>query len=344
MAGKVDAVFEGGGVKGIALVGAAAAVAEAGYAFENLAGTSAGAVVATLLAAGYSPAELKVILGQADFRRFEDTTLIGHIPLVGQYFEILKQLGVYKGDYFYQWIKDLLAAKGKATFRDFLLPGETEDRYRFKAHVVASDITRGRMLVLPEDIRDYGQPPEDLEVALAVRMSMSIPYFFKPVTLKDAQGRPSYVVDGGLLSNFPIELFDSPGVPEWPTFGFALVAPNAGTGGGPGVEHKIIGPITELWAMFSTAMEAHDAHYMSQPDVAARTIKIDGLGISPIDFELTDAQKEALYQSGHAGGVAFLASWNFDEYIARFRGGNRPEAHRQPALARPDAPRPPAPG
>src|SRR5690349_2716419 len=62
MARKVDAVFEGGGVKGIALIGAAQAVEEAGYAFENLAGTSAGAIVATLLAAGYSSAELRTIL------------------------------------------------------------------------------------------------------------------------------------------------------------------------------------------------------------------------------------------------------------------------------------------
>ena len=50
---KIDAVFEGGGVKGIGLVGAVAVTEEKGYQFENLAGTSAGAIVAALIAAGY---------------------------------------------------------------------------------------------------------------------------------------------------------------------------------------------------------------------------------------------------------------------------------------------------
>ena len=54
-----DAVFEGGGVKGIALVGAVAVAEEKGYRWANLAGTSAGAIVASLLAAGYTGAEFR---------------------------------------------------------------------------------------------------------------------------------------------------------------------------------------------------------------------------------------------------------------------------------------------
>lgn len=56
---KADAVFEGGGVKGIGLVGAIAVAEEYGYRFVNVAGSSAGAIVAALLAAGYSAAEIK---------------------------------------------------------------------------------------------------------------------------------------------------------------------------------------------------------------------------------------------------------------------------------------------
>ena len=51
-------------------------------------------------------------------------------------------------------------------------------------------------------------------------MSMSIPFFFEPVVHKK-----SYFVDGGILSNFPVWLFDSPGIPEWPTFGFKFIEP-----------------------------------------------------------------------------------------------------------------------
>lgn len=59
---RLDGVFEGGGVKGIALVGALEEIEQAGYHFVNVAGTSAGAIVATLVAAGYSAAELKPII------------------------------------------------------------------------------------------------------------------------------------------------------------------------------------------------------------------------------------------------------------------------------------------
>jgi NTE family protein len=92
-----------------------------------------------------------------------------------------------------------------------------------------------------------------------------------------------------------------------------------------------------LWAMFNTAMVAHDAHYNEQPSVASRTIKIDNLGISPIAFDLSQAQKDALYASGRAGAQAFLDHWNFDAYIAQFRSGQQPQTKRQAALAQPSA-------
>ena len=337
---KVDAVFEGGGVKGIALIGAAAIVEAAGYAFQNLAGTSAGAIIATLLAAGYSATELRPILMGLDFKQFEDTSLLGKIPLLGQEYEIVRYLGIYDGDYFLNLIRRLLSEKlkkDKVTFRDLILPGNTEDRYRFKVHVIASDISRGRMLVLPDDIRAYGMEPEDLEVATAVRMSMSIPFFFKPVTEKNRKGDTCYIVDGGLLSNFPIELFDTPppADPEWPTFGFARATevnavpgrrrrapdPRPGHDALGDVQHGDGGPRRLL----------HVA-----PRRVARTIKIDNLGISATAFDLSDAQKQQLYESGQAGAREFLKTWNFEQYKSQFRGGQL-DVRRQPAMLRPAA-------
>lgn len=69
---KVDGVFEGGGVKGIAFVGAIAATEDAGYEFENVAGTSAGSIVASVIAAGYSAAEIKTIMDDLDYKAFRD--------------------------------------------------------------------------------------------------------------------------------------------------------------------------------------------------------------------------------------------------------------------------------
>lgn len=67
---KIDGVFEGGGVRGIAHVGAICALNERGYSFERVAGTSAGAIIAALLAAGYSCTELKDIISTLDYYQF----------------------------------------------------------------------------------------------------------------------------------------------------------------------------------------------------------------------------------------------------------------------------------
>jgi predicted acylesterase/phospholipase RssA len=65
-------VLEGGGVKGIALVGATSVLEERGYEFRRVAGTSAGAIVGSLVAANAGAAELEEIMRGVDYRRFQD--------------------------------------------------------------------------------------------------------------------------------------------------------------------------------------------------------------------------------------------------------------------------------
>ncbi len=311
-----DAVFEGGGVKGIGLVGAVAYAEEHGYRWENVAGTSAGAIVASLVAAGFSGAEMKEELNKLDYDSFKDTSLVDRIPVTGPVASLLFEKGIYEGDFFIKWIRDLLGKKHVVTFRDLLMPEYKDDpRYRFKLRVIASDISRGRMLVLPQNIEDYGMNPEDLEVALAVRMSMSIPFFFEPVKIPDLKtGEASYIVDGGVLSNFPVWLFDTEGgIPPWPTLGFKLVEPEE-----EGLPHRINGPITMLSALFSTMMEAHDARYIKDENFV-RTIPIPTLGVKTTEFNLPKERSEALYQSGRDAAQKFFASWDFPQYVARYR-------------------------
>ena len=81
---KIDGVFEGGGVRGIAPVGAICALAEKGYEWERVAGTSAGAIIAALLAAGYSCSELKTIITDIDYNKFTKKTFIDKIPFIGK--------------------------------------------------------------------------------------------------------------------------------------------------------------------------------------------------------------------------------------------------------------------
>ncbi len=319
----IDAVFEGGGVKGIGLVGAAAVIEERGYQWSNLAGTSAGAIVAALLAAGYTSSELKNIMMQLDYNKFKDTELLDRIKYIGPLASLIFQKGIYEGKFLENWLRDLMKAKNKDTFGKLIIKEfEDDDRYKFKLRVIASDISRGRMLALPQDIRVYGIKPEELDVALAVRMSMSIPFFYEPVKLKykkeDGKEEDTYIVDGGVLSNFPVWLFDSQGVPEWPTFGFKLVEPEEKEE----VRHQISGPITLLTSLFSTMMEAQDARYISSAQYV-RTIPIPTLGVGTTEFDITQERSEALYQSGRKAAESFLVSWDFQRYIEEFRKGKQ---------------------
>jgi len=291
---RADAVFEGGGVKGIGLAGAVAVAEEKGYQWENVAGTSAGAIVAALIAAGYTGVELKAIIKELDYNRFKDTSLIDRIPVLGPLASLVFEKGIYEGDFILEDYKG-------------------QEQYQFKLQVIASDITRGRMLVLPQDMEEYGIRSEALSVALAVRMSMSIPFFFEPITIRNAKtGDTSYIVDGGLLSNFPVWLFDTKeGTPEWPTFGFKLAEPEEGQ------PNEIHGPISLLTSLFATMMEAHDARYIEDKQFV-RTIAIPTLGVKTTEFDISPERSEALYQSGRQAAEKFFKRWDFGQYINKY--------------------------
>jgi len=145
-------------------------------------------------------------------------------------------------------------------------------------------------------------------------MSMSIPFFYKPVTLRNAKtSLLSYMVDGGLLSNYPVWLFDTQeGIPQWPTLGFKLVEPEEGA------PRIVRGPISMLSALFSTMMEAHDARYIKEENFV-RTIPIPTLGVKTTEFDITRDRSEALYQSGREAGKEFFDTWNFDKYVKNYR-------------------------
>lgn len=281
---KINAVFEGGGVKGIGLIGAVAITEKLGHQFNQVAGTSAGAIVASLIAAGYSAEEMKAIfLEDLDYRRFKDKKWYEPFSYC-----LVAKKGLYAGDYFEHWLTDLLEAKGVRAFSD--LP---ED----KLQVIATDITRGDLLVLPGDIERYSNDIEagQLSVAKVVRMSMSIPFFFRPVILKG-----NYIVDGGVLSNFPVWLFDDSDS-GYLTVGYKLIEPDLGQ------PHVIRGPVSLFAALFTTMMEAHDARYVEDSDFS-RTVAIETLGVRTTDFGITRAQSLELYGEGESAAERFFAS------------------------------------
>ncbi|HLM76807.1 MAG TPA: patatin-like phospholipase family protein [Rubrobacteraceae bacterium] len=335
----VDLVFEGGGVKGIALVGAFSVLEERGYEPQNMAGASAGAIVAVLLAAGYTAAELQKIIGELDYDRFKDEAWEDRIPLAGKSLSVLKDLGIYEGKAFLAWMGDLLEAKGVRMFGDLVRRADDEPRYRYKAQVIASDLTERRLLVLPRDAKKLGvSNPDDLPVAQAVRMSMSIPVFFEPVKLANPQtGREHLIVDGGMLSNFPVWLFDAE-EPLWPTFGLRLVKPNPRASLAEGLSQPelprsgVLSVIDYVRSLVETMMEAHDRLYIEEADFD-RTITIDTLGVRTTEFDLSEARALELFESGRAAAEKFLDEhWNHEDYLETFRSGKKP-SRRQAIVA-----------
>lgn len=332
---RVDLVMEGGGVKGIALVGAFSILEQRGFQPQNLAGTSAGAIVTTLIAAGYNASELKRIVESLDFRQFQDTAWEDRIPLVGKALSILLDQGIYEGHAFAKFMEERLLAKGVRTFRDLIHPLYAhQPRYRYKVNMIASDVTERRLLVLPQDAASLGIVPDDLSVTLAVRMSMSIPIFFEPVRIRNPQtGREHLIVDGGMLSNYPVWLFDSAGIPEWPTFGLQLVEDQPRTDLGKRLpppqtgRNPIENVIDYVRSLIFTMLEAHDRLYIEKANFA-RTIPIPTLGVGTTEFDLSREQTTALYESGRRATEEFLTRWNFPAYVEEFRKGKEHSRRR----------------
>jgi NTE family protein len=293
----IDGVFSGGGVKAIALVGALQVMEEKGYRFKRVAGTSAGALLAALIASGYDSLEITRILKRTEFTEFLDSkkTIIP-FPFM-KWIRVYWRLGMYKGDALENWIRGLLRKKGVETFAD--LP-------KGSLKVVTSDLSKGRIIVLPDDLGRYGILPEKFSVARAVRMSSSLPFFYEPVFLYDRTGDKSVVVDGGVLSNFPLWLFDQKNVELIrPVIGFQLSTnlENQPT-------RKIENAIGLYQALFSTMRQAHDARYITEHK-AAKIVFIPVDQVTTTSFDLDDETKQELIMLGRERTKKFLKRWTY---------------------------------
>ncbi|HXS23939.1 MAG TPA: patatin-like phospholipase family protein, partial [Gemmatimonadales bacterium] len=295
---EIDAVFEGGGVRGIALLGAAAALESAGYRFQHLVGTSAGAIVAAFLAAGYSAQEILEISRQLDFTQFLDPAPRWLPRPLAVLWGACRYWGAYRGDRFLEWLREMLLAKGVRTFADL---GPEQLR------IVASDISRGRMVVFPDEASYYGIEPAQFEVALAVRASTAIPLFFRPVILK-VREEPAYLVDGGLTSNMPIALCDGPNFDARPTFGILLKDYDPYI-----IHHRPRTIAGYLAAQFATSRSASDRHYLATHNYL-RTIAIDATSVPVTAFTLPKSERDWLEKTGRDAALEFLRTWDFTEW------------------------------
>ncbi len=312
-------VFEGGGVKGLAYMGALSVLSERQILtqIERVGGTSAGAINAALLALDYDSAEQLEILKTMDFNKFMDNSF-GYLV---DAFRLIREFGWYKGDFFRNWAGELVARKlgnGNATFQDLKQKG-LRDLY-----IVGTNLSTGF-----GEIFSVEHTPS-MPIADALRISMSIPLFFRSV--RNSRG-DSYV-DGGVLDNYPVKLFDrmkyiaesdrqmnarateyyetenarflarfpqsSPYVYNRQTLGFRLDS-SAEIGAfrdhNEPTHQKLGNFVDYAKALIGTIIDCQ-AHQHLHSDDWQRTIYIDTLGVSTTQFDLTEVVKQQLIASG----------------------------------------------
>ena len=321
-------VFEGGGVKGIAFVGAMKVLdkEEILQNINRVGGTSAGSINAVLFAAGFSNPETLNVLNKVDFNNFKDDSW----GVIADMKRLKNEYGWYKGSFFREWIGDLLNKKtgsSNITFKAL------EEHAGKELYVYASNLsTTFGEVYSPE------HTPR-MRVVDAVRRSMSIPLFFSAV--KD--DRKDIFVDGGVINNYPVKLFDrekylkdksliripkyyekenksltikspksSPYIYNKETLGFRLdSAKEIGVfRDGQEPQHNEIKHFLDYtMQLVKMVLAVQDSQHLHNDDWH-RTIYIDTLGVGTTDFDLSSSRKKELVDSGEKAANNYLKWWS----------------------------------
>jgi NTE family protein len=315
---QADLVLEGGGVKGLGTAGVVMGLLEQGWTFPRVAGTSVGALAAAFAATGADAETFGGVLERLDLRRVPDRR--APLPLVSEGVSLLAEGGAYAGDWIRAWLLRELEMLDVRTFADLRRndagddPALTGEDQHYRLVVTATDVTHGRLLRLPWDYQLFDLDPDEQLVADAVRMSLSIPFYFRPCELRHAStGEVSTIVDGGVLSNFAIEIFDRTDgrTRRWPTFGVRLF-PDLPAGLGdvvPWFGTPMLPAVRLLEEVVATALVGRDQTHLDRPGVRERTLTVDTSGTAITEFGIGSREKAELVERGRTAALDFLRRW-----------------------------------
>ena len=320
-------VFEGGGVKGIAYVGAMQVLQEKKVLqnIERVGGTSAGAINATLFALGYTPAQQRTIIRKMNFKSFLDDSW-GAIRDTNR---LINEFGWYKGKFFHEWISGHVKKQlgdANATFSNLKESGKPE------LFVYGTNLSTHF-----GEVFSHEHTP-NMRIADAIRISMSLPLFFSAIR----NPRNDVYVDGGVLNNYPIKVFDrekyvkapdvkkmvietsyykkenarflkkhptsSPYVYNRETLGFRLDSKQeigVFRYGAEPIHQSIDDFFDYIFGLVKTVLESQGNLHLHSDDWQ-RTIYIDTLGVGTTDFDLSDEIKTKLEESGRKGAFEYF--------------------------------------
>ncbi|MBN1389821.1 MAG: patatin-like phospholipase family protein [Candidatus Thermoplasmatota archaeon] len=319
----IDIVFAGGGAKGVAHLGAIWAFDKLGIRFKRLAGTSAGALTASIVAAGFDCDQLVDELFNMNFMKLRDGFWDQRLPKLARIAAVSTSYGMYEGEKLQSWIEQLLAKKNANTFGrlpmegvGMLAPLDKKDGPRLS--IMASDVSHSCELLMPRDLvlDRYGNiRPSSFPISAAVRMSVSVPFFFTPYKVSK-----SLIVDGAFATNLPLEVFDvdDPTRVRWPTLGIKLGSTIPGKNSTQDLFHFGL-------AVFDTMRYGQSKMtYQNYPTRMCRLVEVNTGEIRTLDFGITKEQKEQLFLNGARSvlytlrgddGRGIRTVWNFKKYI-----------------------------
>ncbi|MDQ1593091.1 MAG: hypothetical protein QOG71_3718 [Pyrinomonadaceae bacterium] len=297
-------VFEGGGVKGIAYGGAVEVLEESRITpqIERVAGTSAGAITAAMISLNYTAAAITKIMLTLPFEKFEDgCELVAPIRLIRHY-------GWFKGNYFLNLMESYIEAKtgdGRATFRD--LTEKYKDENFKDLYVFGTDLSQ-------QAVQEFSyRATPDVAVADAVRMSMSIPFFFE-ARYYEQDGANNVYCDGGVLNNYPVSTFDEQYTSVDPDLGHTMLhrTPNPETLGFhlDNLDQPPPRPIDNVRrfavSVFEAILDIQNILLKTNPGDERRTVFINDLGVQTTDFALSKQMKLDLIAQGRSATLAYL--------------------------------------
>ncbi len=287
------------------------------------------------------------------------TLLILVLPFM---FFLNKDLGLHPGFEFEKWMNQVLLDFGVSSTRDLTekmntLPPPVAEQLTATATsvassphrlaVVASDLTTQTKVVFPQEAAHYFSGTGEVDQvnpAVYVRASMSVPIFFYPKTIegiaRDAANLERWnqkllgpfeppekvqIVDGGIISNFPIDIFHlKAGIPRRPTFGVRL-----GITRGKFNNPEEMDPLGLLNTSFSTARMARDAEFIrGNPDFVQLVQEVDVGDHHWLNFNIDDASKRDLFVRGAAAATQFLGSFHWPNYRDKRKKAQLVQAQR----------------
>lgn len=317
-------VFEGGGIRGLAYAGTIKVLEEKQILsqIENCAGTSAGAIAALLLSLDYSAKEIDSILSSLQFQKFND----GKGGLAGKYKRIRHYYGLYEGKKLESWLASVVASRtGDPQLSFQALHTLRLQQPQFKDfYCTGTNLNKQETQVFSR----FTTP--DMPIATAVRISIAIPFYYEPVFLDsnynrilkpEAHKEYQVLVDGGIMANYPITLFDTcldncqkplscqHLSRNHQTLGIKLERPEqiasdlSGNGHTAPFEIKQFTQYT--WAFSNLVMETLNKRDKREWEKGRSILVSDG-HLSPRVRKLKKSEKELLLRNGIEGALTFF--------------------------------------